>query len=83
MLRSTFCDYNDAYLLVSGTITVPNTTAAVDTSNRKNIIIRNCSPFTNCISEINKTQIDNAKGIEIVMPMYNLIEYRNNYSKTF
>ena len=83
MLRSTLCDYNDAYLLVSGTITVPSATAAVDTSNRKNIIIRNCSPFTICISEVNNTQIDNAKDIEIVMPMYNLIEYRNNYSKTF
>ena len=86
MLRSSLCDYNDAYILVSATITVPNTAAAAaaaaDPINRKNIIIKNCAPFTNCISEINNTQIDNAKDIDIVMPMYNLIEYSDNYSKT-
>ena len=43
---------------------------------------KNCAPFTNCISEINNTQIDNAKDIDIVMPMYNLIEYSDNYVKT-
>ena len=43
---------------------------------------KNCAPFTNCISEINITQVDNAKDIDIVMPMYNLIEYSNNYAKT-
>ena len=43
---------------------------------------KNCSPFTNCISEINTTQVDNAKDIDIVMPMYNLIEYSENYAKT-
>ena len=47
-----------------------------------NIIIRNCGPFTNCISEINNTQIDKARDIEVVMPMYNLIEYKNDYWKT-
>ena len=63
MLRSSLCDYSDAYILVSATITVPNTAAAADPNNRKNIIIKNCAPFTNCISEINNTQIDNAKDI--------------------
>ena len=48
----------------------------------KKIIFKNCAPFINCISEINNTQIDNAKDIAIVMPMYNLIEYSDNYSKT-
>ena len=43
---------------------------------------KNCAPFINCISEINNTQIDNAKDIDIVMPMYNLIEYSDNYAKT-
>ena len=43
---------------------------------------KNCAPFTNCISEINNTQVDNAKDIDIVMPMYNLIEYSDNYAKT-
>ena len=82
MLKSSLCDYSDAYILVSATITVPNTAAAgVNQNNRKNIIIRNCAPFTNCISEINNTQIYNAKDIYIVMLMYNLKEYRDNYSK--
>ena len=48
----------------------------------KKIIFKNCAPFTNCISEINNTQVDNAKDIDIVMPMYNLIEYSDNYAKT-
>ena len=63
MLRSSLCDYSDAYILASATMTVPNTAAAADPNNRKNIIIKNCAPFTNCISEINNTQIDNAKDI--------------------
>ena len=46
------------------------------------MVFKICSPFTNCISEVNNTQIDNAKDIDVVIPMYNLIEYSNNYSKT-
>ena len=46
------------------------------------VIFKNCVPFTNCISEINNTQIDNAKNIDAVMPMYNLIEYSDNYANT-
>ena len=81
MLRPNLCDYSDAYILVSSTIAVPNTAAAgTAANNRKNIIIKNCSPFTNCISKINNTQIDNAKDINIVIPMYTLIEYSGNYS---
>ena len=77
MLRSRLCDYSDVYILVSATITVPNTAAAgADPNNRKNIIIKNCAPFINCTSEINNTQRDNARDIDIVKPMYNLIEYR-------
>ena len=72
MLRSRLCDYSDVYILVSATITVPNTAAAgVDPNNRKNIIIKNCAPFINCTSEINNTQRDNARDIDIVKPMYN------------
>ena len=48
----------------------------------KGVAFKNCAPFINCISEINNTQIDNAKDIDIVMPMYNLIEYSDNYAKT-
>ena len=48
----------------------------------KSVIFKNCDPFTNCKSEINTTEIDNAKDIDIVMPMHNLIEYSDNYSKS-
>ena len=48
----------------------------------KGVTFKNCAPFTKCISRINNTDIDNAHGIDIVMPMYNLIEYSDNYSKT-
>ena len=84
MLRSSLCDYSDAYILVKGNISVNNTTAAdADANNtNKKVIFKNCAPFTNCISKINNTQIDNAEYIDIVMPMYNLIEYSDNYSKT-
>ena len=84
MLKSTLYDYSDAYILVKGTISVNNTAAqgAAANNTNKNVIFKNCAPFTNCISEINNTQIDNAKDIDIVMPMYNLIEYSDNYAKT-
>ena len=84
MLKSSLCDYSDAYILVKGTITVNNTAAqgAAANNTNKKVIFKNCSPFINCISEINNTQIDNAKDIDIVMPMYNLIEYGDNYAKT-
>ena len=83
VLMSSLCDCSDAYIFVSATITVSNTVAvAAAGNNRKNKILKNCAPFTNCISEINNTQIDNAKDIDIVMPMYNLIEYSDNHSKT-
>ena len=61
---------------MKGTITVNNTAAAdADTNNtNKKVIFKNCAPFTICISEINNTQVNNAKDIDIVMPMYNLIE---------
>ena len=58
MLMSSLCDYSDAYIPVSAIITVSNIAAA---NNRKNIVINNFAPFTNCISEINNTRIDNAK----------------------
>ena len=83
MLKPSLCDYSDAYILVKGTISVNNTAAAgavVNNTNKK-VIFKNCAPFTNCTSEINNTQIDNAKDIDTVMPMYNLIEYSDNYEK--
>ena len=85
MLRSSLCDYSDAYILVKGNITVNNTAAAdADANNiNKKVTFKNCAPFTNCISKINNTKIDNAEYVDIVKPMYNLIEYSDNYSKTY
>ena len=84
MLKSSLCDYSDAYILVKGTISVNNTAtadAAANNTNKK-VIFKNCAPITNCISEIHNTQIENVKNIYIIMPMYNLIEYSANYAKT-
>ena len=84
MLKSSLRDYSDAYILVKRTISVNNTAAQGAAANNinKKVIFKNCAPFTNCISGINNTQIDNATDIDIVMPMYNLIEYSDNYAKT-
>ena len=85
MLKSSLCDYSDAYILVKGTITI--TGAGADAAARqaderdKGVIFKNCAPFINCKSEISNREIDNAKDIDIVMPMYNLIEYSDDYSK--
>ena len=84
ILKSSLCDYSHAYILAKGTISVTNAAAAGAAANNinKKVIFKNCAPFTNCMSEINYTQIDNTKDIDIVMPMYNLIEYSDNYAKT-
>ena len=86
MLKSSLCDYTDAYILVKGKIAIARARADVAArqadERNKGAIFKNCAAFINCISEINNTQIDNAKDIDIVMPMYNLIEYSNNYAKT-
>ena len=75
MLRSNLCDYADAYILVKGRITINeagDAAAARQTDERdKNVIFQNCAPFTQCISGINGTDIDNAQDIDIAMPMYN------------
>ena len=84
ILKSSLCDYSDAYILFKGAISVNNTAAAGAANNtNKKVIFKNCAPFTNYISEINNTQIDNPKdnAIDTVMPMYNLIEYSDNYAK--
>ena len=60
MLRSSLCNYSDAYILVKGNITVNNTAADAANNVTKKAIFKNCSSFTNCISKINNTQIDNA-----------------------
>ena len=86
MLKSSLCDYSDAYILVKGTITIAGEgadAAARQADERdKGVIFKNCAPFINCISEINNTQIDNAKHTDILMPMHNLTKYSDNYAKT-
>ena len=82
MLRLSLCDYSDAYILVIGTITITgagaDATAKIIDERQKEVIFNNCVPFTDCVSEINNTEIDNAKYIDVVMSMYNLIEHSNN-----
>ena len=86
MLKSSLCDCSDANILVKGKITITGAgadAAAKQADERdKGVAFKNCASFTSCISEMNNTQIDNAKDIDIVIPMYNLIEYSDNYSKT-
>ena len=82
MLRSSLCDYSDAYILVISVNNTAGPAAAAAANNRnKKVIFKNCAPFANYISKINNTQIDNDEYIDIVMPMYKLIEYSDNYSK--
>ena len=71
-------------MLVKGTITATNTAATDVNANNENIItiFKNCASFTDWIREINNKQVDNAKDIDVVMAMYNLIEYKRNYSKS-
>ena len=80
MLRSDLCDCSDAYIVVKGTITVTGTTDVK--KGIKNLIFKNNTPFRSCISKINNTILDNAEYLDIVMPMYNLLEYSENYSVT-
>ena len=86
MLRSNLRDYADAQILVKRSITITgagNNDAAKRLDERnKGVIFKNCAPYTKCISRISNTDIDDAQDIDIVMPMYNLIEYGDNYSNT-
>ena len=86
MLKSSLCDYADAYILVKGTIRITGAgdDAAARRANERNkgVLLQNCAPFTKFTSKINNTEIDNSQDIDIVMPTYNLVEYSDNYSKT-
>ena len=86
MLKSSLCDYSDVYILVKETIAISGTRAdaAAWHADERNegVIVKYCTPFINCKSEINNAEIDNAKDIDKVIPMYNLIEYGANYWKT-
>ena len=80
MLRSNLCDYSDGYIVVKGRIKVTGTNNA--NIRNKKLISKNNVQFRLCILKINNTLIDNAEAIDISMPMYNLLEYSDNYSMT-
>ena len=75
VLKPNLCDYADAYILVDGTIRAEG--AAVIANTR--LVLKNCAPFTKCNLDINDEHVDTAENLDIVMPMYNLIEYSDNY----
>ena len=76
MLRSDLCGSSDAYIVVKGIITV---TEPDNAKWNKSLAFKNNASFTNCISKINGVQIDNAENLDVVMPVYNLLEYSKNY----
>ena len=73
MLRSGLCDYRDTYILVKRTIIVAEVIAAAPNNANKKVIIKNCVPFTNCISRINNALVHDPHDIDVVLPIYNLI----------
>ena len=87
MLRSNLCDYSDAYILVKGTITVTAPGVNNDANNIRDkrnrpLTLKNNAPFVSCITRINGELIEDADDLDIVMSMYNLLEYSKNYRKT-
>ena len=84
MLKSRLCNYSDAYILDQGRIaitgTVADAAARQEHERNKGLIFENCAPFTKCISQTNNTQLDDTKHLDILMPMYNLIEYNDYHS---
>ena len=85
MLKSNLCDKSDAYIILKGTVTIPGQAADAPAHEadraKKQIIFKHCAPFTDCMSEINNTHLDNAKYLDVVIPMYKLFEYSKNYSR--
>ena len=83
MLESDLCDFSDTYIVVKGDITLTKTEERGFTDIRNRFLaFKNNTPFTNCISKINNILIDNAEDLDIVMPIYNLLECSKNYRKT-
>ena len=75
VLKSNLCNYNDAYIIVKGKITVK-------VAPKKQVAFKNCAPFTKYITKIDGTTIDDVEDLDLVMAMHNLIEYSSNYSET-
>ena len=85
-IESSLCDYSDAYILVTGDIAIKkrnnDTTNNIDITQATQLVVKNCAPFKDCKTKINDTFVDFIDFIKIAMPMYNLIEYIDNYSDT-
>ena len=77
VIKPNLCDYSDTYILVTGDIKV--TAVAADTS----VVFKNCAPFTRYVILINDEHVETAENLDIIMPMYNLIEYSDNYADFF
>ena len=85
MLRSSLCDYSDVYILVKGTDTVNGVVNGAENEilrRNRPLILKNNAPFVSCMTKINNEFIEDADDLDIVMPMYNLLEYNKNYRKT-
>ena len=89
MLRTSLCDFSEAYIVLKGEVRVnanasagPPARTEIQNASNKSFVFKNCAPFTNCITKINSTTVENSSDIDLVMPMYNLIEYSDNYEKT-
>ena len=76
VIKSNLCDYADAYIFPTGDVTA----TGGDANTR--VVFKNCAPFMKCIPHINNEHVGNANNLGIIMPMYNLIEYSDNYSDT-
>ena len=74
IIKPNLCDYSDAYILVTGVIKIAD--IAADTT----VAFKNCAPFTKCVTHINDEHVETAENLDIIMPMYNLIEYSDNYA---
>ena len=74
VIKPNLCDNSDAYILVTGDVKIAN--VAADT----NVAFKNWAPFTICVTHINDEHLEIAKNLDIIMPMYNLIEYSDNYA---
>ena len=79
MLRSDLYDYSDAYIILKGKITITN---PKDDAYDKKIALKNNVPFTSCILKINGTLVDNAEDLDVVVPLYDVLEHSKNYAKT-
>ena len=74
IIKPFLCGYSDAYVLVVGDIKV------VGVAANTNVAFKNCAPFTRCVTHVNDEHVETAENLDIIMPMYNLIEYSDNYA---